>query len=216
MIRTPFFLAMALVPGLCDKPPDPSQGVPKDVWHLREVMEAEVTRGEDGALSVTEEQARKMKEAADAVLTWENMTNPDVIAEVVYLLPRTWIWEQRTILRDLLVLLGGGAKAGAVLEREQDNPEETGYRREAMLAILKLHRALVPLEPAERAEKILGASSTWEDPRFGWKGHLMYEYGEMAMAHAAPHGRESLEALSAEKGRRSAWARRVLERTAGR
>jgi hypothetical protein len=72
------------------------------------------------------------------------------------------------------------------------------------------------MTPEERAGKLLDASAGWDDGRFGWKGHLMYEYGEMAMAHAAPHGKEGLEALAAKPGRRGEWAARVLERTGGR
>ena len=87
-MRAAPILALAFIPGLCDKPQDPSRGVPPAVWNLRQVMEREVTKEGEGRERLSPENVRRLREAEDAIYRFENVKDPDVAAELLYLLPR--------------------------------------------------------------------------------------------------------------------------------
>jgi hypothetical protein len=208
-----FVLGLAFIPGLCDRPEDPSKGVPPEVWRLRRTLEKEVTRDENGKERITEENLKALREAFDGVCRWENFRNPDVCAEVLYLLPRFWHWDQREALRDLLVVLGSKESSKALQAEATENWMKAGLeeRRVTMLALLTLHKQVAGLTPAERASRVVAEASgpTWDDRRFGARRYLLFKFAEMALIHAGEDARAPLEAAVAE-GKRLEWAKAVL------
>ncbi|MCE9584006.1 MAG: hypothetical protein K8T20_16095 [Planctomycetes bacterium] len=211
-MRSALLVGLAMIPGLCEEKQDPAKGVPADVWALRQVMEKETTKDQRGEY-VTPEQAERFRDAAESVATFKNVQNPDEMAEVMYLLPRTWQWPQRQALRDLLVVLAA-SKAGPVLEAEALQGQETGFRKQAMLAILRLHREIKEMTPADRVARVLKDASegAWNDGKFGWRSDLLFEYGAMALANDPGESIPKLAELSARAGPLCAWALTTLAR----
>ncbi len=195
--------SLALIPGLCGEKHDPARGVPPQVWALRQSMETEVTR--DGtAERISPEQATRFREAADTVARWEAIGDPDIAAEVLYLLPRTWHWDQREALRDLLVLLEAG-RAGQVLQAEATWPDAkkaTEMRKQVMLAQMKWQKTLAAMEPAARVRQVLEdlRSGTWDHDRFGWKAHLNRRFGGMVLEAVPDAAVPALAPLAAAPG----------------
>lgn len=213
-MRGGLLLSLALLPGLCEKTEDPSKGVPPEIWHLRQVMEKEVTKDARGEY-VTPEQAERFRDAMDGVAVYRNVANVDAGAEVVYLLPRTWQWPQREGLRDLIILLGCG-KGGAVMDAEDMPGPGTKFRKAVYLYLFKngLHTRTSAMAPEDRVKAILAAAASgdWSDPKFGWRADLLWEYGALALANDPAASVPELEKLVAAGGRLRTWALTTLAR----
>lgn len=213
-MRGGLLLSLALLPGLCEKTEDPSKGVPPEIWHLRQVMEKEVTKDARGEY-VTPEQAERFRDAMDGVAVYRNVTNVDAGAEVVYLLPRTWQWPQREGLRDLIILLGCG-KGGAVMDAEDMPGPGTKFRKAVYLYLFRngLHTRTSAMAPEDRVKAILAeaASGAWSAPQFGWREDLLWEYGAMALANDPAASVPELEKIVAEAGALRPWALATLAR----
>lgn len=211
-MRGALLVGLAMIPGLCEEKQDPGKGVPKDVWALRQVMEKETTKDHRGEY-VTPEQAERFRDATEAVATFKNVQNADEMAEVMYLLPRTWQWPQRQSLRDLLVVLGA-SKAGPVLEAEALQGQETGFRKQAMLAILRLHREIKDMTPADRVARVMkdAVAGAWNAGNFGWRNDLLYEYGAMVLANDPAESVPELAKLTGNAGPLREWALTTLAR----
>ena len=218
MIRGAMLVSIALLPGLCEKAEDPSKGVPPEVWHLRQVMEKEITKDEKGEY-VTPEQAERFIDASEDVAVFRNVLNVDVAAEVVYLLPRSWQWPQRERLRDLIVLLGSG-KGGAVLDAEGVQGKGPGFRRAAFGMLFKqkepkgLHTRIAGMSAADRVQTVIAEARTgdWNAPALGWRTDVVWEYGAMALANDPAESVPELAKIAADDGPLRDWALTTLAR----
>ncbi|MBI2920336.1 MAG: hypothetical protein HYY18_04550 [Planctomycetes bacterium] len=214
-MRAAPILAMALIPGLCDKPQDPSRGVPPGVWNLRQVMEREVTKDGEGREHLSPENIRKLREAEDALYRFEHVKDPDVAAEVLYLLPRFWHWEHRETLRNLLVFVNVG-KAGPALEDEATESwmkPALAERKAVFKAIDTLHREIASLSPEARVARVIEVrtGAVLENPAFGERRRLLERYLEAALVQAGPAAAGPLRGL-AQGGPHAEWAKAVLGR----
>lgn len=213
-MRGGLLLSLALLPGLCEKAEDPSKGVPPEIWHLRQVMEKEVTKDARGEY-VTPEQAERFRDAMESVAVYRNVGNADAGAEVVYLLPRTWQWPQREGLRDLIILLGCG-KGGAVLDAEDLAGPGTKFRKAVYVYLFKngLHTKTAPMAPEDRVKAILAeaANGAWSAPQFGWREDLLWEYGALALANDPAASVPELGKLVEAAGALRPWALTTLAR----
>lgn len=215
-MRGALLASLAFLPGLCETAQDPSKGVPPEVWRLRQVMEAEVTKDARGEY-VTPEQAERFRDAAEDVAVYRNVLGADAGAEVVYLLPRTWQWPQREGLRDLIVLLGC-AKGGAVLEAEESPGPGTKFRKAVFGYLFNrtngLHTQASAMPAPQRVAAVLAAakSGDWNDPKFGWRSDLLWQYGAMALAGDPAASVPELERLVADGGPLRPWALTTLSR----
>ncbi|MCC6741184.1 MAG: hypothetical protein IT452_19240 [Planctomycetia bacterium] len=215
-MRGAVLASLAFLPGLCETAQDPSKGVPPEIWRLRQVMEAEVTKDARGEY-VSPEQAERFRDAVDDVAMYRNVLGADAGAEVVYLLPRTWQWPQREGLRDLIVLLGC-AKGGAVLEAEESPGPGTRFRKAVFVYLFNgkngLHTRTRAMPAPERAAAIVAEakSGAWGAPQFGWRSDLLWQYGAMTLAGDPASGVPELGLLVADGGTLRPWALTTLAR----
>lgn len=216
MTRGALLASLAFLPGLCETAQDPSKGVPPEIWRLRQVMEAEVSKDARGEY-VSPEQAERFRDAAEDVAVYRNVLSADAGAEVVYLLPRTWQWPQREGLRDLIVLLGC-ARGGAVLEAEESPGPGTKFRKAVFGYLFNrkdgLHTRTGAMPAAGRVAAILAdaESGAWDNPSFGWRSDLLWQFGAMALANDPAASVPELERLVADGGPLRPWALTTLAR----